>query len=258
MTRLALTTLGSLGFVVAAAGPGVLSASRGRRDRRRVAPLVARTVRRAEPWFPSLRRIGDTEIVVVSIVGVLAGLVLAPLLLAGPLGLGFEAVRRERRTAAQRTRDLVDALPEMIDHLGLAVGAGLTLPVALRQVRRWLVGPIRELVDESLTRLDAGASLVDTLGHLGRGLPDTARRPVVVIVAATCDGAPLGQSLARAADEARHTRRREAEARARRLPVLMLLPLVLCVLPAFVLLTLVPLVVGSLDGLAVTNGFPAP
>ena len=258
MSRLLLATALATLVVLAAIGPGGRVVPRGRRDGRLVTPPGVAAARRLESRLPSLRTIRDAELVAGLTTTLIAGLLMPPLLLAGPIGLGAEAVRRERKATSIRQRALTDALPEMIDQLGLAVGAGLTLPVALASVRRWQDGPIRELIDEALARLDAGASLVDSLTHLGHGLPDNARRPITVIIAATRDGAPLGQSLARAADEARQSRRREAEVRARRLPVLMLLPLVLCVLPAFVLLTLVPLVVGSLDGLAITDGFPEP
>ena len=44
--------------------------------------------------------------------------------------------------------------------------------------------------------------------------------------------------------------RRAAEIRARKLPVLLLFPLVLCTLPAFGLLTVAPLVAGTFDSLS--------
>ena len=49
--------------------------------------------------------------------------------------------------------------------------------------------------------------------------------------------------------EARAERRRQAEIAARRVPVRLLGPLVVCVLPAFVLVALVPTLVGTLDSL---------
>ena len=53
-------------------------------------------------------------------------------------------------------------------------------------------------------------------------------------------GAPVGPALARLATEERAALRRRAEAHARRVPVRLLFPLVFLVLPAFVLLTVVP------------------
>ena len=46
---------------------------------------------------------------------------------------------------------------------------------------------------------------------------------------------------------ARAERRRQAEAAARRIPLRLLFPLTLCVLPAFVLLTILPTVAQSLE-----------
>jgi tight adherence protein C len=53
-------------------------------------------------------------------------------------------------------------------------------------------------------------------------------------------GAPVGPVLARLAAEERTALRRQAEAHARRVPVRLLFPLVFLILPAFVLLTVVP------------------
>ena len=59
-------------------------------------------------------------------------------------------------------------------------------------------------------------------------------------------GTPAGGALGRLGAEQRADLRRRAEARARTVPVRLCLPLVGCVLPAFALLTVVPVV---LDGL---------
>ncbi|MDP9387533.1 MAG: hypothetical protein M3Q48_06280, partial [Actinomycetota bacterium] len=53
-------------------------------------------------------------------------------------------------------------------------------------------------------------------------------------------------ALERLAAEVRRQRLRQAEEAARRVPVLLLFPLVLCVLPAFALLTVAPLIAGAL------------
>ena len=204
---------------------------------------------RVEPRLPSLSRIRDGEILVVLLLSAAMSPLAPPVAVAGPLGLAAEAVRRARAQAQRHERTLIRLLPELLDQLGLVVAAGMSMPDGLRSVARWLPREVATLVEEALGRLDAGAALADALGALATSLPPSCRGPVAVIVAASRDGAPLGPGLARAAAEARRAHRRAAEARARRLPVLMLLPLVLCVLPAFVLLTLVPLVIGSLDGL---------
>ena len=83
---------------------------------------------------------------------------------------------------------------------------------------------------------------------LGR---DDAVRPLVdALVAAERYGAPLAAALDRVADDARTTRRRQREEAARRVPVKLLFPLVFCTLPAFALLTVVPVLLRSLPSFA--------
>ncbi|HSH59547.1 MAG TPA: type II secretion system F family protein, partial [Acidimicrobiales bacterium] len=62
-------------------------------------------------------------------------------------------------------------------------------------------------------------------------------------------GAPLAASLDRIADHVRRQRRRRAEEAARKVPVMLLFPLVVCILPAFALLTVAPLIAGALHEL---------
>jgi tight adherence protein C len=71
------------------------------------------------------------------------------------------------------------------------------------------------------------------------------------LVSAERHGSPLTVPLERAADQARDLRRRRAEEAARRIPVMLLFPLVLCVLPAFVLLAVLPLLASSLQSLSI-------
>ena len=69
-------------------------------------------------------------------------------------------------------------------------------------------------------------------------------------------GTPVAPALTRLAADVRADLRRRAEARARTVPVRLCFPLVGCILPAFALLTVVPVV---LDGLhADAPAFPFP
>jgi tight adherence protein C len=90
-----------------------------------------------------------------------------------------------------------------------------------------------------------GGSLGEALDALGRSRP--ALEPVTaVLVASERLGAPAGPALVRLAQELRSDLRRQAEARARTLPVKLLFPLVFLVLPAFGLLTVVPALLQAL------------
>jgi hypothetical protein len=89
---------------------------------------------------------------------------------------------------------------------------------------------------------DALAALPEALGPVAAPLADT-------LAAADRYGLPLAPVLERLAGEARLHRRRQAEALARQLPVRLAGPLVLCTLPAFVLLSIVPLLLAALSSL---------
>ena len=217
--------------------------------------LDGRLTSRLASRLPSLARVSDTEVVVGCGLSVALAVVVPPALFVGPVVLTGLAVGRARAAGRARDQSIARAVPDLVDLLSLAVGAGLSLPGALDIVRPWLPNELRRLIDDAVERIAAGAPLADALTRLRDDVPMASRRPLVVLIAATRDGAPLAASLERAAGEARLARRRAAETRNRKLPVLMLLPLVLCVLPAFVLLTLVPLVVGSLHDLSIADVF---
>jgi tight adherence protein C len=179
----------------------------------------------------------------------------AGLLLAGPTGLGLAAVplgvaaRSARRARRRAARALADGLPEVLDLLALAVGAGLTVPLAVTAVGRRAQGPVAEALADAVEGARQGQRLADALDSAGSRLGAEARPLFGALAASERYGAPLGPSLDRQAAEARADRRRRAEERARRVPVLLLFPLVLCVLPAFGLLTVVPLLGGAIQSL---------
>ena len=98
-------------------------------------------------------------------------------------------------------------------------------------------------------RTEAGEPFVESARRLRESLGPSVSSVVYAVTAAETDGAPLQPALERAADEAHRRRRVRAEEEARRVPVLMLFPLVFCILPAFCLLTVVPLLVGTVADL---------
>jgi len=165
----------------------------------------------------------------------------------GPVMRVVRGVLRKRR---QRDLDarLQEELPTVLDLLVVAVGAGATPRGALETVARWgppaIVAPVRR----ALVATELGASLADALGDLSTESPALA--PVADALLASAElGAPAGPALARLGDESRSALRRQAEARARTLPVKLLFPLVFLVLPAFGLLTVVPAVISALSRL---------
>ena len=182
----------------------------------------------------------------------LVGLALVPLVptLAPLPVLGAVAVSALARRRAQRAQVAAwaEALPPTVDLIALALGSGphragrprprrLPGPTAPRPGagRGGRAGPPRRGPAGALDRLAAAAPTLVPL--------------VALLSAAVVDGTPVVAPLARLAEEQRQVRRRAAEVRARQVPVRLLFPLVLCTLPAFALLTVVPPVVVALDDL---------
>jgi tight adherence protein C len=165
----------------------------------------------------------------------------------GPVMRVARGVLRRRRHRGFDAR-IRRELPTVLDLLGVAVGAGSTPLGALETVARWgppaIVGPIRR----GLVAIELGGSLAEALRDLSTEFPALA--PVAdALLASARLGAPAGPALARLGDESRSALRRQAEARARTLPVKLLFPLVFLVLPAFGLLTVAPAVLSALSQL---------
>lgn len=132
--------------------------------------------------------------------------------------------------------------------LRLAVAAGLTVRLAIDAVVGRCEGVIADQLREVRHRVLLGQRLheaLEALTELGEPLVPLTR----ALIASEADGAPLAPSLEQVASETRLLRRRAGEEAARRLPVKLLFPLVACILPAFILLTVVPLLGGAIGSL---------
>lgn len=163
------------------------------------------------------------------------------------------AVRRARIAAVFREQEVIRALPESVDLLIVGVGAGLSPRAAIEAALPWMPEPIGPSLGIALARSERGEPLADALAAACRSLGESVL-PVVNLLGGGAGELGVGArlpALIRLGDDARRRRRADAQERARRLPVTMLVPLVCCVLPAFVLIGLVPLVVASLGDLGI-------
>lgn len=176
---------------------------------------------------------------------ILLGPVLGTALAAGAT---IAPVVRERSARGRHEASVVASTPELVDLLRLAVAAGRSVHQVLDTVLPLAPGPFVEPLVEVRRRVGLGERLGEALDSL-EVLGEPARPLVSALRSAAFDGVPLSSALERVAADARLQRRRAAEIAARRLPVQLLLPLVLCVLPAFGLLAIVPLLVVSVRSL---------
>jgi Flp pilus assembly protein TadB len=163
-------------------------------------------------------------------------------------GLGAYRFLRSREPAdmrAARLRAVAD-LPLGCDLLAAALKAGAPVDRAVTAVADALGGPLGERLGRVGRSLRLGADPPEAWAHLSD--VTGADRVIAAAVRSSDSGGALVGALHRLADDLRADRSVAAGAAARRAGVLIVLPLGLCFLPAFILAGLVPVVVAVLDG----------
>lgn len=142
---------------------------------------------------------------------------------------------------SRRQRRIRLALPDMLDMLTISVEAGLGFDQAVAKIVRMSRGPLAEEFARMLQEIQAGASRGDALKRM------TARTDVqelntfaTAIVQAEQLGIPVANVLRVQAKEMRLVRRQRAEEQAQKTPVKIVFPLVLCILPATLIVILGP------------------
>lgn len=141
-----------------------------------------------------------------------------------------------RLAARQRQEDL----PTALELLGTCLQAGLPLPAATVAVRDAVDGPVHDDLSRVLQHLDIGVPQRDAWLSLA-ALPQW-RSLARDLARASGSGTGLVEVLHRAAQDARDAQHAEQLTRARTAGVRSVLPLMVCYLPAFLLLGIVPIV----------------
>ena len=203
-----------------------------------------------------LRRAGRTPTASTSRRLGLALSVAVPLVIVQPLAAPPAALvawmvpgLRERRAERRRLAALASELPDVVDLLVLAVGAGLNVHLALASVSRRAPGALAGELARVCREAALGRRLADALDDLPTRAGEATRPLAAALSASERYGAPLSTGLERLSDDVRRQRRRRAEEAAAKVPVKLLFPLVTCTLPAFGLLTVVPVVASALRAL---------
>jgi tight adherence protein C len=149
--------------------------------------------------------------------------------------------------ADRRREALVNGFPDALDLLLVCVEAGLSLDMAFDRVGREMVEAhpsIAELFGDVVTQLRAGRSRTETLERMGaRAGVDEIRSFTTLLVQSSVLGVSIGQALRTYAGEMRERRRMRAEEKAHRVPVLISLPLVGCLLPVMIGVLMLPVAI---------------
>lgn len=149
-----------------------------------------------------------------------------------------------RAKADRRQRELINGFPDALDLMLVCVEAGLGLEAAFSRVGMEMITS-RPLLAEQfgavVLELRAGRSQEDALRRMAdRAGADDIRAFSTLLVQSTKLGTSISQTLRTYAAEMREKRRMRAEEKAHRLPVLLSIPLVACMLPTMIGVLMLP------------------
>ena len=172
---------------------------------------------------------------------VLASLVRFPLLalavLIGPLLTRWRRQRQRRQEIVQARRDLATAGRILL--VGLA--GGMALPASLEMAS----AEVGTLIAQEMNAVLRVARREGMAGALAASAGSMTRPLFSRLALAHASGAPMVDGVAAFLAEERAVRRAEANERARRLPVTLMIPLGLLILPGFVVLFVGPIILAS-------------
>jgi Flp pilus assembly protein TadB len=164
------------------------------------------------------------------------------------VGTWVVAGRIEPRAVRLRREEVRRDLPHVVTLLGAALQSGAAPGAAIELVCRALPGAAADLLGPVAARLALGgdpvavwSALADdpAIGPLGRTMARAHR-----------SGAPVVAAVDRLSEELARRARADVEDRARAVGVRAAVPLGVCLLPAFLLLGIVPLVAGLAQSIA--------
>ncbi len=151
----------------------------------------------------------------------------------------FVRVRADRRREA-----ITNGFPDALDLILIAVEAGLALEAALDRVAREMAVShplVAQMLATATLRLRAGATREEALRQMAdeAGIEEI-RSFATLLIQSDKLGTSIGSTLRVYAGEMRERRRMRAEEKAHRLPVLLSIPLVVCMLPTMIGVLMLP------------------
>jgi tight adherence protein C len=174
-----------------------------------------------------------------------SGLILCTLVLCG-FGLLIPSVVISRRASARRA-ELEREFPDALDLMVVCVEAGLSLEASFVRVGNEIRASHPRIADEFAivsSELRAGRGLTEALRAMGdRSGVSGVKAFAALLIQTEALGVSVAQSLRTYALEMRETRFYKAEERAMRIPVMMTVPLVICILPVIITAVMLPVII---------------
>ena len=149
--------------------------------------------------------------------------------------------------ADRREREIVNGFPDALDLMLVCVEAGLAMDAAFARVGMEMTTSHPRLAEQFgavVLELRAGRSHEDALRRMAdRAGADEIRAFATLLIQSSKLGSSIAQTLRVYASEMRERRRLRAEEKAHRLPVLLSVPLVGCMLPVMIGVLMLPAVI---------------
>lgn len=165
------------------------------------------------------------------------------LAIAAAMGLYLPALFVRVR-ANRRQQELINGFPDALDLLLICVEAGLGIEAAFARVGMEMTSSHPRLAEQFgavVLELRAGRSHEDALRRMAdRAGADDIRAFATLTIQSIKLGSSIAQTLRTYASEMREKRRLRAEEKAHRLPVLISIPLVVCMLPTMIGVLMLP------------------
>jgi tight adherence protein C len=149
--------------------------------------------------------------------------------------------------ADRRQREIINGFPDALDLMLVCVEAGLGLDAAFARVGMEMVTSHPKLAEQFgavVLELRAGRSHEDALRRMAdRAGAEEIRAFATLLIQSSKLGSSIAQTLRVYSAEMRERRRMRAEEKAHRLPVLLSLPLVGCMLPVMIGVLMLPAII---------------
>jgi tight adherence protein C len=174
------------------------------------------------------------------------------IIIFGLVGLFFLWKRAKQRMTAKQDRAIIEAFPDCIDLFIAALRAGYSPAQGINFLGQHAPGILRPNFIAASRRIDEGERFIDAIRLLQSEIGAVSQSMCDVLISGDRLGIPVENLLFQLGNEARLNRRRRAETEARQLPIRLSLPLVMCILPSFVILIIVPTIAGTLSQLHIS------
>ncbi len=168
------------------------------------------------------------------------------LVIAAALGLYLPNIYIRAR-ADRRQKEIINAFPDALDLMLVCVEAGLGLEAAFARVGQEMTEShplLAEQLGTVVLELRAGRSREDALRRMAdRSGADEIRAFATLLIQSSKLGSSVAQTMRIYASDMRERRRMRAEEKAHRLPVLLSIPLVACMLPVMIGVLMLPAII---------------